>query len=79
MPEGESVSCGSAVAEDKVVQEGKAVRRVTAGQSLGQKNTIFLIWLAYTFMTPETAIIGGLYSIWHNVYNSWQLRKAAKT
>lgn len=76
--EGESVSCGSAATEDKAVQEGKAVRKVTAGQSLGQKNTIFLIWLAYTFMTPETAIIGGLYSIWHNVYNSWQLRRAAK-
>ena len=29
-------------------------------------------------MTPETAIIGGLYSIWHNVYNSWQLYRAAK-
>ena len=79
MLEGESVSCGSAVTEDKAVQEGKAVRKVTAGQSLGQKNTIFLIWLAYTFMTPETAIIGGLYSIWHNVYNSRQLRRAAKT
>ena len=48
--------------------------KVTAGQSLGQKNTVFIIWVAYTFMTPETAIIGGLYSIWHNIYNSWQLR-----
>ena len=54
------------------------IRKMTAGQSLGQKNTIFLIWLAYTFMTPETAIIGGLYSIWHNVYNSWQLRRAGR-
>ena len=23
------------------------------------------------FLTPETAIVGGLYRIWHNVYNSW--------
>ena len=53
--------------------KGKEVRKVTAGQSLGQKNTVFAIWLAYTFMTPETAIVGGLYSIWHNIYNSWQL------
>lgn len=50
------------------------VRKVTAGQSLGQKNTVFAIWLGYTFMTPETAIVGGLYSIWHNIYNSWQLK-----
>lgn len=57
---------------------GKAVRTVTAGQSLGQKNTVFAIWMGYTFMTPETAIVGGLYSIWHNLYNSWQLYRAGK-
>ena len=57
-------------------EEGRRVRKVTAGQSLGQKNTVFAIWLGYTFMTPETAIIGGFYSIWHNIYNSWQLRKS---
>lgn len=55
----------------------REVRKITAGQSLGQKNTVFAIWLGYTFMTPETAIVGGLYSIWHNIYNSWQLRSAA--
>ena len=59
--------------EDAVIARGKAVRTVTAGQSLGQKNTVFAIWMGYTFMTPETAIVGGLYSIWHNLYNSWQL------
>jgi BASS family bile acid:Na+ symporter len=59
-------------------QRGKEIRKVTAGQALGQKNTVFAIWMGYTFMTPETAIIGGLYSIWHNIYNSWQLKKAGK-
>lgn len=70
----------SAEAADICAAEAKAIesRKVTAGQSLGQKNTVFAIWLAYTFMTPETAIIGGLYSIWHNIYNSWQLRHAGK-
>ncbi|MGM9736525.1 MAG: bile acid:sodium symporter family protein [Candidatus Cryptobacteroides sp.] len=48
-------------------------KRVTAGQALGQKNTVFAIWMGYTFMTPETSIVGGFYSIWHNLYNSWQL------
>jgi len=57
----------------------REVRKVTAGQSLGQKNTIFAIWMGYTFMTPETAIVGGLYSIWHNCYNSWQLYRAGKS
>ena len=59
-------------------QKGREVRKITSGQSLGQKNTVFAIWLGYTFMTPETAIVGGFYSIWHNIYNSWQLRAATK-
>ena len=46
---------------------------VTAGQALGQKNTVFAIWMAYTFMTPVTSIAGGFYSLWHNIFNSWQL------
>ena len=62
----------------EVEQRGREVRTVTAGQSLGQKNTVFAIWMGYTFMTPETAIVGGLYSIWHNLYNSWQLYRAGK-
>ncbi len=46
---------------------------VTAGQALGQKNTVFAIWLGYTFFSPVTSIAGGFYSIWHNVINSLQL------
>lgn len=59
-------------------RRGKESRRVTAGQALGQKNTVFAIWMGYTFMTPETAIVGGLYSIWHNLYNSWQLYRSRR-
>ncbi len=59
-------------------ERGRRIRTITAGQSLGQKNTVFAIWMGYTFMTPETAIVGGFYSIWHNLYNSWQLRRAVK-
>lgn len=46
---------------------------VTGGQSLGQKNTVFAIWMGYTFFTPITALVGGFYSIWHNLFNSYQL------
>ncbi len=46
---------------------------VTAGQSLGQKNTVLAIWMGYTFFTPITALTGGFYSIWHNIINSIQL------
>ena len=48
---------------------------VTGGQALGQKNTVFAIWFAYTFLTPVTAIAGGFYSVWHNLVNTWQLQK----
>lgn len=49
--------------------------RVSAAQALGQKNTVFAIWMGYTFLTPVTSIAGGFYSVWHNVYNSWQLNQ----
>ena len=50
----------------------------SAGQALGQKNTVFAIWMGYTFMTPVTSIAGGFYSIWHNIYNSYQLYEKRK-
>ena len=57
---------------------GKAIgsrygSRITAGQALGQKNTVFSIWMGYTFLNPIVSVAGGFYTIWHNVFNSWQL------
>ena len=46
---------------------------ITAGQSLGQKNTAFLIWLGYNYLDPLTSVAGGLYAIWQNLFNSWEL------
>ena len=51
---------------------------ITAGQALGQKNTVFAIWMGYTFMTPVSSIAGGFYCIWHNVFNSYQLYRNGK-
>lgn len=51
---------------------------IAAGQSLGQKNTVFAIWFAYTFLTPVTAIAGGFYSVWHNLVNTRQLYRHNK-
>lgn len=52
---------------------------IAGAQSMGQKNTIFAIWMGYTFLDPVTAMAGGFYSVWHNVINSWQLYKMSKT
>ena len=53
--------------------------RLTAGQALGQKNTGFLIWLGYNYMTPVTSVAGGLYAIWQNLYNSWELQQKQRS
>lgn len=52
--------------------------RISAGQALGQKNTVFAIWMGYTFLTPVVSIAGGFYSIWHNCYNTWQMYRKRK-
>ena len=51
---------------------------VAGTQGLGQKNTVFAIWMGYTFLNPVTALAGGFYSVWHNLMNSWQLWRALK-
>lgn len=52
---------------------------IEGGQALGQKNTVFIIWLGYTFLSPVTAVAGGLYSVWHNIFNSYQLYRKRKS
>lgn len=52
--------------------------KITAGQAFGQKNTVLAIWVGYTYFTPITAVVGGFYSIWHNIINSWQLYEHKK-
>lgn len=73
------ISCAVQFSLGRYVGSCYRSSEVTAGQSIGQKNTVFAIWMSYTFMTKETAIVGGLYSVWHNIYNSWQLYKAGKS
>ena len=49
--------------------------RISGGQALGQKNTILAIWMAYTYLTPLSSLGPGLYVLWQNIFNSWQLWK----
>jgi len=51
---------------------------VNAGQALGQKNTAFAIWIAYTYLNPLSSVGPGCYILWQNIINSieiWQVRK----
>lgn len=57
---------------------GKAVGHhwdasISAGQALGQKNTIVGIWLTLTFLNPLAAVAPGAYVVWQNLVNGWQL------
>lgn len=52
--------------------------RISGGQALGQKNTIFAIWMAHTYMNPISSVGPGAYVLWQNIINSWQLWKKRK-
>ena len=46
---------------------------ISAGQALGQKNTVVGIWLTLTFLNPLAAISPGAYVLWQNLVNGWQI------
>ena len=53
-------------------------RAIDAGQALGQKNTAFAIWIAYTYLAPLSSVGPGCYILWQNIINSveiWHCRK----
>ena len=57
---------------------GKAIGRhwndsISAGQALGQKNTVVGLWLTLTFLNPLAAVAPGAYVLWQNLVNGWQL------
>lgn len=51
---------------------------ISAGQALGQKNTILGIWMAHTYLLPLSALGPAAYIIWQNLFNSWQLWRQGK-
>lgn len=46
---------------------------IAGGQLLGQKNSALGIWMANTYLNPLSAVFPALYSVWQNLFNSWQL------
>ena len=49
-----------------------------ASQALGQKNTAFTIYLALAYASPLVALGPTTYVLWHNLWNSWNLRHAGR-
>ena len=53
---------------------GKATGDMVATtQSVGQKNTIFAVWLSLNFLDPIASIAPTAYIVWQNLTNSWQI------
>lgn len=46
---------------------------MAGGQLLGQKNTAMGIWMANTYLNPLASVFLAFYSVWQNLFNSWQL------
>ena len=47
--------------------------KVAGAQALGQKNTIFAIWLSNQFLNPLACIAPAAYILWQNIVNSLQI------
>lgn len=57
---------------------GRFDRTINAGQALGQKNTAFAIWIAYSYLNPLSSVGPGCYILWQNIINSleiWDYRR----
>ena len=53
--------------------------KISGGQSLGQKNTVLAIWLTQTYLNPLATLGPGLYVLWQNIVNSWQIWKKKRS
>ncbi|MBQ7691242.1 MAG: transporter [Muribaculaceae bacterium] len=55
---------------------------IESGQGLGQKNTAFAVWIAYTYLNPLCSVGPGCYILWQNAINSleiWHVRKGEES
>ena len=48
---------------------------VATTQSVGQKNTVFAVWLSLNFLNPIASIAPTAYIVWQNLITSWQMWK----
>lgn len=46
---------------------------IESGQALGQKNTTFAIWIAFTYLNPLSSVGPGCYILWQNIINSIEM------
>ena len=47
--------------------------RITARQSLGQKNASLAVWIADTYLLPIVSVSADIPLVCQNLFNAWQL------
>lgn len=52
---------------------------IASGQGFGQKNTILAIWLVNAYLNPLAGLAPGLYVVWQNIFNAWQITRKEKS
>ena len=57
---------------------GRSGETVCAGQALGQKNSVFAVWVACTYLPGVTSLVPCSYILWQNMFNSWELSRKNK-
>lgn len=48
---------------------------ISSGQGLGQKNTVFAIWITMIYLNPIVVLAPAGYVVWQNLFNSWQIHR----
>lgn len=72
------VMCGIQFSVGKLI--GRRYKdRIAGGQLLAQKNSAMGIWMLNTFLNPIASVALAFYSIWQNIYNSWQIYRASRS
>ncbi|MDD3200529.1 MAG: transporter [Bacteroidales bacterium] len=51
---------------------------VSGGQGLAQKNAAMGVWMATIYLNPLASVFPACYSVWQNVFNSWQIYRHDK-
>lgn len=52
--------------------------KVAGGQLMAQKNSAMGIWIVNTFLNPIASVAMAFYSIWQNIFNSYQIYRKTK-
>jgi bile acid:Na+ symporter, BASS family len=57
---------------------GKYGDKIAGGQACGQKNSVLAVWMSQSYLDPLSSVTPAVYSIFQNLWNSWQIFRLNK-